>query len=160
MINDKNNQKNIFKLPILLVILQSLINYLISLFLLIFPIIIFVFLFLTFQDIFVDFFIVGFIISGLFSLLILYFFFETFYEPKIGWYKKFKEYFFRKWILKNIKCPKCDGLINKYEQRFANPEYIFEYFYRCSSCKKKFYLEPTKKFGGWKLVEYSSISKK
>jgi len=145
----------------LLVVFQFLINFLITLFLRIFPFIVFIFLFLTFQEILADFFIAGLIISGLFSLLILYFFFETLYEPKIGWYKKFKEYFFRRWILKNIKCPKCGGLLNKYEQRFSNPEYIFEYFYSCNTCKNKFYLESMKKFGdGWKLVEYSQIRNK
>ena len=154
MNTNMKNQSSFFKIPIYLVALQYFVNFLVTLLLLIFPIIIFIFIFLIFQDRLKDFFIIGLLISGLFSILIIIFLFETFYEPKIKEYKKLKEYFFRRWIVRNIKCPECHGLINKYEKRYKNPEFIFEYFYHCNSCRRKFYLEPLKKSGGWKISEF------
>ena len=42
------------------------------------------------------------------------------------------------YILKNIKCPKCNGSFISYKSQLPNAQYYYDCLYLCGSCNARF----------------------
>jgi len=150
--NTEYDQGNIIKLPLKVFIFQEIINALIPIFIVISPLWILVLIIHFFKSTIQS--ILNYVILATILLDVLIFiltfkpFFEPYtytrmwYEPQTKWYGDLKSYFIRKWILNNVRCPKCDGKLSTSGALYKNAEDFMDYWFRCNLCKRRFKIYP------------------
>jgi uncharacterized protein YbaR (Trm112 family) len=143
---NKNGNKKPFLIPYRIYLIQGLLNNVISIFLLIIPIII-TYLFSYARPYLSN--ILYMILSVIlinFSLIYFIVIYGKYYsnytlDPEFKFYKKFKSYFLRKYILKNMVCPDCSGSFLKYENKTDMSQFVEDFLYHCESCQNIYSIE-------------------
>jgi len=64
-------------------------------------------------------------------------------------YQRVPDLLYRKYILRNVKCPKCNSYISSYERTYPKASQFSEYYYNCDLCKSKNLIELPDESKGW-----------
>ena len=130
-----------FIIPYGIYILQYFLNILFTSFLLLFPLLIVIIsIYITHTKLTQLIIIIALPLFLVIYVIMYLFFFEESFTPKFKFYKKFKSYYLRKFIMKKINCPKCQNKINSYKSKIPTAQYYYDYSYFCGSCKTGFSL--------------------
>lgn len=130
-----------FKIPYKYYIWQDFLNFLIITVLLLIPAFFFIIYHLIKPLGFVNllFYITFFVVFGLYISMISFYRVGAL-DPSFKFYRKFSTYYLRRYIMKNIKCPKCQGSLSEYEPLSPLAKFYWDYAYICSKCGASFKL--------------------
>ena len=108
--------------------------------------------------------IISVILINFFSIYMIVIFFKYYrnqtYDPTFKFYIRFRTYFLRKYILKNMLCPDCGGNFFKYKNKNDSSKFVEDFLYYCKSCQNIYSLEKVGDFIRPKLRFKKYMNKK
>jgi len=130
----------LFKIPITIAFFQYIIKFFVAIFVILFPLIVVGFLTLFFWSIIHSYSGIVLFITGIIFVINWLLLVKDPFEPelKTKWFRNLQTYFLRRWIMKNIACLECGKQLDKTKSASNKSSFIFQYFYICSSCGKKY----------------------
>jgi len=162
---DKRDDLYRFKIPFLVYFIQSSLDFIISFLLPTLPLFIFILIifFFRFKINIIILYIVG-IVTVIVSLYILLKYYYGLNPTKMKFYRDFREYFYRKFVIDRLRCPDCQGKFEGYKKLKPMAQLFCEYSYLCESCKNEYIPKPVNDGKGlrtlWRLTKFSKSENK